>query len=133
MNRGIKRLLYFGAVLALFALGIVVWLKNSGDVDGHTFIVKGEQEARFEFNSSIASPKKIVITLKGEIPCDGMLTLSATGTNVRTRRTFPVKQSKSGKMKFEANWTHSETAIEFRTNDCRVNYLEIEVEVMEKQ
>ena len=127
-----KRIAYILAILVFFAIGILAFLHFEGRSEEKEFALHGQSGASFEFNSSISSPKRAEIRLKGEAGCDGFLLLKGVGTNVKVRRTFPVKKGEQKGIKWEFPWNTPEIELEYTSRECEDNNLKIIVAVFEK-
>lgn len=130
-NKRLRGILYLCAVLVLFALGMLVWMKTSGIVEEKTFTADGMQEVTFEYNAKIEIPKAVRVRLEGTLDCDALLIIKENGQGdaVRFRRSFPLKAGKLEDYDLQAGWTSPGMIVELRTNGCLIHNIKIHLSV----
>lgn len=130
-NKKLRGILYLCAVLVLFALGMLIWMKTSKVIEEKTFTVNGQQEMTFEYNTKMELPKVLRVRFDGKLDCDAILVIkeNGEGNSVRFRRSFPLKAGELKDYDFQTTWTHPGMIIELRSKDCEVNDVKIHIEV----
>ncbi|WP_065219164.1 MULTISPECIES: hypothetical protein [Butyricimonas] len=130
-NKKLRGILYLCAVLVLFALGMLIWMKTSKVIEEKTFTVNGQQEMTFEYNTKMELPKVLRVRFDGKLDCDAILVIkeNGEGNSVRFRRSFPLKAGELKDYDFQTTWTHPGMIIELRSKDCEVNDMKIHIEV----
>lgn len=118
--------------MTLFVLGVLVWYQYTGNSAVKEFHVTGAEES-FEWHAPLEKCARAEIRLSGRLENDGYLTLRAAGTNVRTRRTFPISGERLGEEVLECPWNLPEMIVEFRCPEGVAGDLTIRVELFEKQ
>lgn len=130
-NKKLRGILYLCAVLVLFVLGMLIWMKTSKVIEEKTFTVNGQQEMTFEYNTKMELPKVLRVRFDGKLDCDAILVIkeNGEGNSVRFRRSFPLKAGELKDYDFQTTWTHPGMIIELRSKDCEVNDVKIHLEV----
>lgn len=72
-RRKINRLVYTGALLVLFVIGVILWYQQVGSSEMKVFTVIHQKEASFDFKSKFKKPERLKISFEGKVDCDALL------------------------------------------------------------
>ena len=130
-RRKINRLVYTGALLVLFVIGVILWYQQVGSSEMKVFTVIHQKEASFDFKSKFKKPERLKISFEGKVDCDALLVVKNTGQSVKSILTFPIKKGDLKEKVLDCPWTSPGVLLQIRSNECEINDLKIILEVLE--
>ena len=130
-KKKINRLIYIGALLILFIIGVILWYQQIGGSETEVYTVIHQKEASFDFKSKFKKPEQIKIRFEGKVDCDALLVIKDVGQSIKSRITFPIKKGDLKEKVLDCKWTSPDISLQLRSSECEINNLKIILEVLE--
>lgn len=130
-KKKINRLIYIGALLILFIIGVILWYQQIVGSETEVYTVIHQKEASFDFKSKFKKPEQIKIRFEGKVDCDALLVIKDVGQSIKSRITFPIKKGDLKEKVLDCKWTSPDISLQLRSSECEINNLKIILEVLE--